>query len=465
MLSDIFHTSPITAILMSLSIIMFSGFFLTQITRALKLPDVTGYLFAGILMGPFVLDVIPAEIIEGLEFIADIAIGLIAFGVGKYLVFNKNEKNRYNAYLIALCEFVLTFALMFTAMYFIFKFSFSISFLISTIACATAPASTIMTIKQYKAKGPFVNTLLKVIAFDNAIAIILFHICLMFVKSPEGASLTFYSVLIPILQNVALIVLGIGLGFLVSFTLKKLKDSATKRLFVGLIAILLLISVCSYFVISPLLPCMAFGTAFINFKGNEELFENLNKFSPPIVLIFFMLSGIKFNIISIFSVGVIGLTYLIVRLIGKLLGSYIGGVVTKSPKNINNYLGFALIPQASVAISLVTIASRVIDNEIALTINVIILSAAFLYELIGPIAAKFSLFKAHSVHEKYLNKVVAPDYVEEPALQELEVINDLEYHSEENYNLDDESLFESENENLNCVVAENVQENTDSNEE
>jgi len=429
MLSNIFQSSQITAILMSLSIILFLGFFLTQITRAIKLPDVTGYLFAGILIGPFILNIIPIEIISGLEFFADIAIGLIAFDVGKYLIFNKGEKNRYKTYVIALCEFVLTFALIFTAMFFIFKFSFNISFLISTIACVTAPASTIMTIKQYKAKGPFVNNLLKIITFDNALGIILFHICLMFSKNPEGGKITFYSVLVPILQNIALILFGIFLGILISYILRKLKDSGTKRLFVGLIAILILISTCSYFIISPLLPCMAFGTAFINSKGNKELFENLNKFSPPIILIFFVLSGMKFNIINIFSVGIIGLTYLILRLFGKLLGSYIGGVVTKSPKGTRNYLGFALIPQASVAISLVTVASRIIDNEIALTINVIILSAAFIFELIGPVAAKFSLFKTQAVHEKYLNNTVKPNFIEEQTFKELDLINN---HNEEN---------------------------------
>lgn len=434
MLATIYNSSTTTAVLISLSIILFLGFFLTQITRALKLPDVTGYLFAGIIIGPFVLNLIPTQLINNFDFIADIAIGLIAFGVGKYLIFNKDEKDRYKVYLIAICEFVITFILIFVVMYFIFSFSLNIALLISTIACATAPTSTIMTIKQYKAKGPFVNTLLKVITINNVLSLILFQIFLMFSKYSQNGVVTFSTVLIPILENLALIILGVVLGILVAFILKKLKDSATKRLFVGLIAILFLTSTCSYFVISPLLSCMAFGTAYINAKGNEELFENLNKFSPPIILIFFVVSGMRFNIINVFSVGLIGLAYLSIRLIGKLFGSYIGGVITKAPTNVKKYLGFALIPQASVAISLVTLASRVIDNELALTINAIILSSAFLYELIGPIAAKFSLFKSCSVHEKYLTKKIKPDFVEEGALTELEVIGTTTIKKEDNKN-------------------------------
>ena len=390
--------SPSTAILLTLTIVVAIGFFMTRITRLLHLPDATGYIIAGILIGPSVLNLIPTGIAENLDFISDIALGFIAFGVGKYVIFEKDSKDRTRILVITLCETIITLFAVVFVMKVIFGFDLAFSFLLGSIACATAPASTIMTINQYKAKGPFISSLIKIIAIDDCIAILLFHIILFVTANPAG-TITTLGVLLPLFYNLGVIGVGILFGLFLSAIGGKFK-SKSQKLLTGLLLMLILVTGCSFLELSPLLACMAFGISYSNATGDKEIFEIFHKFSPPIILLFFINSGLKLNLSMLASLGIIGIAYFAVRILSKVGGAYVGGQITYSSPRIKKYVGLALIPQASISIGLATLASRVLPVELSETLSVIVISSAVLYELIGPILSKYAIFKSNSVSKR-----------------------------------------------------------------
>lgn len=397
-LDNLMIESPSTAILLTLTIVVAIGFLITRITRLFHLPDATGYIIAGILIGPSVLNLIPTSIAENFDFISDIALGFIAFGVGKYVIFEKDSKDRTRILVITLCETIITLFAVVFVMRVIFGFDTAFSFLLGSIACATAPASTIMTINQYKAKGPFISSLIKIIAIDDCIAILLFHIVLFITSNPAG-NITTLGVLLPLFYNLGVIGVGILFGLFLSWVGGKYK-SKSQKLITGLLLMLILVTGCSFLELSPLLACMAFGIAYSNATGDKEIFEIFHKFSPPIILLFFINSGLKLNLSMLASLGIIGIAYFLVRILSKVGGAYVGGQITYSSPRIKKYIGLALIPQASISIGLATLATRVLPTALGETLSVIVISSAILYELIGPILSKYAIFKSNSVTKK-----------------------------------------------------------------
>lgn len=395
MLYKICGEDPTSIAIVSLAIIIVVGFLFSRLTKLLKLPNVTGYIIAGVLIGPYALNIISQEILPSFKFITDLAIAFIAFGVGKYINFGALKQNVRKTIVITLFESLLAALLIFICMKFIFNCSYSLSLLLASIAATTAPTSTLMTIRQYNAKGNFVDTLIQVIALDNAIALILFNVCLAFAQE-TGENMSAFNIILPLLYNLVVMGLGVGLGFL----LKKLineKFSMDSRLIMTIAIIISLTAVCVALGVSPLLACMALGATYVSAKGNTEMFNIVSSFTPPILLIFFVYSGMNLDLSALLSFGLMGIVYFLVRIIGKLLGSWIGGAFAKSSIETKKYLGFALIPQAGVSIGLAVIAQRSLSLEAGGILVTVILSSAILYELIGPILAKYAIFASGSV--------------------------------------------------------------------
>ena len=279
-------------------------------------------------------------------------------------------------------------------MIFVFGLSVPFSILLGAIGCATAPASTIMTIRQYKAKGDFVNTILQVVALDDAVALIAFSICAAIAQGLSSSGpLSAGVVLLPLLYNFIAIGAGIGAGLLLNLLINE-KRSKDHSLVLVVAMILALTGCCTLFDVSPLLCCMAFGTAYVNAGGNRKLFKQLNGFTPPILLIFFVLSGMKLNLPMLATVGLVGVVYFLVRILGKYAGAFLGGKVCGYPPETTRYLGLALIPQAGVSIGLAALGQRLLPADMGTLLTTIILSSAVLYEMIGPVSAKASLFLA-----------------------------------------------------------------------
>ena len=388
-----------TIVLLTIAIILLMGFLLTRVTKPLKLPNVTGYIIAGIIIGPHVLKIIPIEMINSMAFMSDIALAFIAFGVGRFFKREAFKETGWGIFLITILESILAGIFITLSMHYIFNLEWHFSLLLGAIATATAPASTMATIRQYNARGKFVNTLLQVVALDDAVCLIIFSVVAALITTDSGSNLTFWQALIPIALNIAAIILGFFSGFILS-KLMTPKRSEDNRLILSVALLLGLAGLCAAFDISPLLSCMIFGTTYVNLTKDKELFKQLDKFTPPILSIFFVVSVMNLDITSFATLWVIGAAYFLIRIIGKYLGAYLGSAIAKMPKSIKYYLGFALVPQAGVAIGLAFLGKRIIGGAMGDMLLTIILSSSVLYELIGPASAKFALFYSGSIKKE-----------------------------------------------------------------
>ncbi len=384
------------AIIISLSTALFAAFLLTRLTKLLKLPNVTGYILAGILIGPYALGVIPQGLVESMDFVTDIALAFIAFSVGRYLKLATLKQNSGSAVVITLLEALITVAAVTLVMLYVFHLPLQFSLLLGAIGSATAPASTLMTIRQYHAKGKFVDMLLEVVVLDDVVALLAFSICTVAAASAgatEGQGPGKMAMLLPALATIASVPLGIGAAFLLHWLIDR-KRSDDNRLILSVATILILTGICAALGVSPLLCCMALGAAYVNLADSRATFHMLDQFTPPVMALFFVLSGMRLNLGALASAGIIGVAYFTVRIIGKYAGAYLGAACTGMEKNIRNHLGVALIPQAGVSIGLALLAQRMLPTETGELLSTIILSSSVLYEMIGPASAKLALKRA-----------------------------------------------------------------------
>ena len=397
--------TPVTVQIISMALMMAGGFLMTRVTKRLRLPNVTAYIVSGILMGPFVLNLVPRPIVEGTQFLPDIALAFIAFSTGEFFRLSTLRRNGVRVLVITLFESCAAAALIFVLTFGVLHLNLAFSVVLSALATATAPASTIMTIRQTGAKGDFVETLLQVVALDDVVGLVLYSIAISIaVSSVSGSGLHPDSILVPLGKNLLVILVGALFGFLL-FLFNMNRHSTDNRL---IIAVALLLGYCGFCAaadISPLLGCMVMSTVYINMSDDERLFRQLGYFSPPILLLFFVRSGISFDLGGLLnpseSIGsvpllLIGVLYFVVRIAGKYLGAAAGCLVTGKEKAVRNYLGLALIPQAGVAIGLAALGAREIGGEAGRALETIILSSSVLYELIGPGAAKLALYLSGS---------------------------------------------------------------------
>ncbi|MCR5456508.1 MAG: cation:proton antiporter [Clostridiales bacterium] len=424
-------TSETMIIVMSIAIMLFSGFAMTRLTKLLHLPNVTGYIIAGILIGPYCLKLVHPSVIQGMDFMADIALAFIAFGTGQFFKFSVLKKNGPKVIVITLFEALLSSVLVFIVTFFILRLNIEFSIVISALAMATAPASTLMTIKQTKSKGDFVDTLLQVIAIDDVVALTAFSITISiaFAKSSNGIS--FSSVMVPVLLNIVCMLLGGLFGWVLKFLISS-KRSNDNRLIIAIAVLFSFCGICVALEISPLLGCMAMGMIYVNTAKDDKLFKQLSYFSPPILLLFFVRSGANFNLGTLFqtssSIGatpliVIGILYFLVRIAGKYLGSFAGSAIVKKDRKVRNYLGLALIPQASVAIGLATLGARTLGPGMGDALQTIIISVSILYELIGPACGKFALYKTGSYSEN-IDEVVPVSETDKHQKSQVEILID-----------------------------------------
>ncbi len=398
-LQDSDTSVPITII--SIALMLAVGFLMTRITKRLRLPNVTAYITAGILIGPFCLNLVPQSVVAGTGFLPDIALAFIAFSTGEFFRLSALKRNGGKVFTITVLESCGAAVLVFIACYFLLGLNFAFSVVLGALATATAPASTIMTIRQTGAKGDFVETLLQVVALDDVVGLILYSLAISLATatfSSKGFSIE--TVLIPIGKNLLLLALGCGFGWLLKLFMIH-KHSTDNRLIIAIAFLFSYCGICAVSDVSPLLGCMAMGMVYINTTDDERLFRQLNYFSPPVLLLFFVRSGISFDLgalintsagIGTVSLLFIGIVYFIVRIAGKYSGAFLGCRLAGKPPKVRRYLGLALIPQAGVAIGLAALGARELGGEAGNALETIILSSSVLYELIGPGAAKLSLW-------------------------------------------------------------------------
>ncbi len=410
--------------LLSLSIAVLAGLMLSRVAKFLKLPAVTAYLVAGILVGPYCLG---AFGVEGLGFvnmadvksysiICDIALGFIAFSIGNEFRLAQLKKTGRQATIIGIFQAVITTILVDTfliALHFAMpdKLPLPAAIVLGAIASATAPAATLMVVRQYKAKGELTDILLPIVALDDAVGLLLFAVSFGVAKALMVGKIDVISVVIEPLLEVALSVgLGALMGYIFTF-FEKFFHSNSKRLSMSVTFVFLTVAISMiefnigpvHIAFSSLLVCMMLGTIFCNICDfSEELMTRVDRWTAPLFIIFFVLSGaeLELSVFKDFSIVIIGLVYILSRSAGKYIGAYTSAKSVNCSPNIVKYLGITLWPQAGVALGMAIKASNL--GEVGNTIANITLMSVLIYELVGPVFTKIALTKAGDIkpHEK-----------------------------------------------------------------
>ncbi|MBQ6614245.1 MAG: cation:proton antiporter, partial [Clostridia bacterium] len=387
------------------------------------LPSVTAYLVAGVLIGPYCLGALglngvgfpTMESVHALGLIADVALGFIAFSIGSEFRVEELKKIGKQAFVIGIFQAVVATALVdcaLIAVYYLMPGTITVAQAITlgAIATATAPAATLMVVRQYKAKGPLTNLLLPVVALDDAVGLIVFAVSFGIAKTlaVEGAAIDVFSVIVnPLVEIVCSLILGAVMGWILT-QLEKLFNSNTNRLNMTIALVLLTAALSSIkFHIGPvhvgfssLLVCMMLGTIFSNICPlSHDLMGASDKWTSPLFALFFVISGaeLELSVFTQWTAVVIGIVYIIFRSLGKYIGSYLSAKATKCESSICKYLGITLLPQAGVALGMCTIASAELAGGQGDLIRNITLFAVLIYELFGPVMTRMALTAAGDI--------------------------------------------------------------------
>lgn len=417
--------------LLAISIALSAGLLMSRVVKPLKLPAVTGYLIAGILVGPYCLGKLGLEgfgftdvqHVSDLGILNDVALGFIAFAIGDEFRLSQLKKTGKQATIIGIFQAVVTTLLVDAALiglHFILgeeKFPLSAAIILGAIASATAPAATLMVVRQYKAKGKLTSLLLPIVALDDAVGLIIFAVSFGVAKALLHGEFNIVSILVdPMIEIVISLVIGAVIGAFLSFAEKFFKSNSKRQALV-VTAIIFAVAISKYhhtfglvhIGFSPLLVCMMLGTVFCNICDfSADLMEKTDKWTAPLFILFFVLSGaeLEFSVFGEIAVVGIGLVYIISRTLGKYLGAYISAGAVKCESNIKKYLGITLFPQAGVALGMSITAMSI--GEVGVLVRNIILFGVLIYELFGPLLTKIALKKSGDIQPKIEKPRVAP---------------------------------------------------------
>ena len=422
-------------ILLSIAVCLFAGLMMTRLLKPFRLPDVTSYLIAGVLIGTYCLG---RFVLGGFSFgfnsevapvgaftiISDVALGFIAFDIGNEFRLKDLKKTGKQATVIGIVQALVAALLVDAVLIGVHFLLLSLTgvddlplpacILLGAIATATAPAATLMVVRQYKAKGPLTDLLLPIVALDDAVGLVVFAVSFGVSKALYGGALDLASIILePLAEIVLSLVLGAVLGYVLSFV-ENFFHSRSNRLALMISFVFLTIVLAKlHFEIgdfslhfSPLLTCMMLGTVFCNVcKTSEEMMERTERWTKPLFIIFFVISGAELDL-SVFAnpiFVIIGVIYILVRSLGKYFGAFGSAKLMKCDKSTVNYLGITLLPQAGVALGMVSsIAADSVfgASEIGKTVRFVILFAVLIYEIFGPIMTRWALTKAGDIQKK-----------------------------------------------------------------
>lgn len=407
-------------ILLSLAIALFAGLMLSRLAKLCQLPAVTAYLVAGILIGPYCLGAFGVEGIgftsienvKSFSIISDVALGFIAFAIGNEFRLAQLKSIGKQATIIGIFQAVFTTLLVDVALVALSfampdKFPLPAAIIMGAVASATAPAATLMVVRQYKAKGPVTDVLLPVVALDDAVGLVLFSVSFGIAKALIAGQVSILAILVePLLEVVLSVALGAGVGFLFTFC-ERFFHSRSKRLAMSVAFVLLIVAISNFsFTIggvhvafSPLLSCMMLGTIFCNTCDfSEQLMDRLDRWTAPIFILFFVLSGaeLELSVVTDLLVVLIGVVYIVVRCLGKYFGANISSGMVKAEPNIKKYLGITLFPQAGVALGMAMKAGA-LGGAVGMLVANLTLFSVLIYELVGPFLTKIALTKAGEI--------------------------------------------------------------------
>ena len=418
--------------LLSIAIALSAGLLMSRVVKPLKLPAVTGYLVAGILIGPYFLGKLGFEgfgftshiEVSDLSVMNDMALGFIAFAIGDEFRLSQLKHTGKQATIIGILQAVITTAVVdavLIGLHFILgedKLPLSSAIILGAIASATAPAATLMVVRQYKAKGKLTNLLLPIVALDDAVGLVIFAISFGVAKNLVSGEADLVSILVdPIVEIAASLIVGAIMGYVLAWAEKYFKSNSKRQALV-VTAIFFAVAVSKFKAqlgpihlgFSPLLVCMMLGTIFCNVCDfSAELMEKTDKWTAPLFILFFVLSGaeLEFSVFTDPAVIGIGIAYIIARSFGKYFGAKWGAKLAKSEPNIKKYLGITLLPQAGVALGMSITAMEI--GETGTIIRNIVLFGVLIYELFGPVMTKNALMKAGDISPKVEKPRIPPE--------------------------------------------------------
>ncbi len=386
-------------VILKLSIILVAGFIFGKGAKWLKLPSVSGYLIAGLFLGPSLFNFVTPEESKSFEIISELTLSFIAFGIGSEFMLKDIIAMGKKITIITLAEVIGAIGVVFSVMYFIFDFPVAFSLVIASMSAATAPAATIMVIRQYKSYGPVTKTILPVVALDDVLGIMAFGIAIsvakILVSGHDFSVLTIIGV--PLFEIIASLVLGLVLGIVLAVITKKVdpKDELQIKtvFFIGLAAGLSI-----WLKLSPLLTNIMMGATLANLrKYANRSFSSVNDFVPIFYVLFFTLAGASLDIAILKTVGLAGLGYVLARASGKILGAFLGAKAVKAEPTVQKWLGIALLPQGGISIGLSVIVMQQLP-QFAVELTTIIMASVLIYETLGPVFAKISISRAGEIN-------------------------------------------------------------------
>ena len=390
--------------LLKISIAIIAGLVGGRLARLCKLPNVTGYIIAGLLIGPSFFNIITAQESVSYGIVSELALAIIAFTIGSEFVLKELKKVGKAVVIITILEAVGAVFVVFSVMYYIFKQSFVFSIIIASMSAATAPAGTMMVINQYRAKGPLTRTILPVVALDDIAGIMIFGIAMSIAQISNGtAQVSLLQMIIyPLIEIVGSCLVGAIIGIILAFLTKKAEDNE-ELLMMVLAAIGITTGIANLLDLSPLLACIMVGTMVANLSPHvTRTFASISQFAPPIYLLFFTLAGVSLEISILKTVGLIGVAYIFSRAAGKMIGAWVGAKIVKAEPVVAKNLGYALLAQGGISIGLSIIVRQQLPG-ISTAVTTVIMFAVLVYEIVGPILAKLALARAGEINTNSQN--------------------------------------------------------------
>lgn len=381
-----------------LAIMILVGLLGAKLIGLLRLPDVTGYILAGLMIGPSVLGILSPSDLSAFRPLNDIALGFIAYNIGCGMNIQHIKNLGWKIMTITFFEAGLPWLLV-TIVMMLLGQSFAFAFTIGSIASATAPAATILIINQYHARGQVVDTLIPAVALDDAFCILAFGIASSIsLNLVSGIPATVYNMAIePLLSICAAVLIGLVMGIIALFLLRFLHQEGDVKIFdIGMIFATNFIAL--HFGLSNLLALMCFGLVLGNFSSRKRVnITALDGIFNPVFVAFFCFSGANLNLTALREAGVLGVGFILARAVGKYGGARLGASISGMSEEIQKYLGFTLLPEAGVAIGLSAMVTNLFPPDMATTVQAIILAAVIVNEIVGPVLAKIALQKAGEI--------------------------------------------------------------------
>lgn len=404
-------------VLLKISISLVVGIIGGKLAERFKLPNVSGYLIFGLLLGPSITGLFSSiEELNQLNIISEIALAIIAFSIGSEFIIKEIKKLGKSIVIITLLEVIGAIGVVFSVMYFGFKQDFAFSIVIASMSAATAPAATLLVMRQFRAHGPLTKTILPVVALDDIFGIIAFGIAMSIALITHTSQTITVGQMIskPLIEIGGSILLGLALGFILAIVVRLMKSRSGLQPTV-LATIGLATGLSKLLGFSPLLTNIVIGTVIVNVLPDyDKVFNSVNDFASPIYVLFFTLAGAKLELGILAQVGWLGLGYILARATGKMLGAAIGAQIVNADKAVKKYLGLALLPQGGISIGLLVIVSQNFSADFVQKITTIIMFSVLIYETSGPIFAKIAIKRAGEING--LDRLENPNIISEEIL-------------------------------------------------